>query len=182
MRSTRRPQKKPDKLASLLRWLDAAFKSVSILAIVFGGAWALYKFVGAGGDDWMINMDMEVQVSAYTDKLAIVAVTLKTTNPRDREIEFTKDDAGEFIMEARRMPATLKSGDPISFQSGELIQRADLAAENDYVMIPHGEIRSALAFVIDSDAVLTIHAEVGQGDDTVTLDRVINVAAELRKK
>jgi len=180
MRSVRRDIKSEDRKGRLLGGLDIALKLTSILAILIGGSWALYNFFRAGGEDWMINLDMDIRVMPYSDKLAIVSATLEATNPRDREVEFKVGDEGIFYIEARKV-SRLKNGDRIDFTSGDVIQRKDFVAEDDYVMIPHGVMKNTMAMVVENDAIISLHAEVGRGDDTVILDRVVNTAAELCK-
>lgn len=174
MRSSKRPEKPTSKIEQWVRYADLVLKLASIAALCVGGLWTAFHFWKAGADDWALNLKIEAEARHYDDKRALLSVQVLSTNPRDSQVSLAANKDA-FFVEIRKIPDKLPNGH-LPTPDTQADWRANLLPQDGYAFLPHAEMTDMAVFVLDADALVSIHAEVQSGNDSISVDRIVNVS------
>ena len=167
---------KKDWILSWISYADLILKVVSTIAFAVAALWGYSQYKLAGGDDWMINLDIQTEVFPYKDDLRILAVHVKSRNPRNIRMEFDKGNRDAYNLIVRKIPAELKAGVVAEIDKGDLIGKVDLMPDGVYSFVQNGEFDDMAVFILPVSTVVSLSAELTSGgDDFVSTQKVIEV-------
>lgn len=168
---------------------DLILKSLSCLAIIVAGGWALLTFGFGGSTDWQANIAVEAQVLPYHDDLRLLVVHVKTKNPRPIKFELTSARHDSYLLHVRRLPDDGKVKAVYPEDAGnEWVKPIDLLARagGDYEFLPASEmddmqtivvpVGATIALTVDMERDLSTRDSHGQPEtDSVSASTLVHV-------
>lgn len=164
---------------SFVRWLalaaDPLSKWAAIIAVLAGGAWALYRFGLSGATDWAINLSISTQVIPYHDDLALLVIHVHPKNPRDQEVNL---DPGrdaykvtvEWIPDGKPIGTVMDDNLPAS---GVFPATISMMPKDGYTFLPGADFDDATSIVVPMGSKLWITAEVDYEGDYVVANSIV---------
>jgi len=173
-------QQQPPKRNWPERWLpyaDLMLKAVSIIAFGVAGWWTYSQYLSAGGDEWMVNVEIQTEVLPYKDDLRMLVVHVKSKNPWNRLIEFDKAENDSYTLTARKVATGLKAGATVDLDKGESIGEIDLMpTDSVYSFVPNAELDDVKAFILPVNTLVSLSAQLSMpGSDFVRAQKVVEV-------
>src|SRR5476649_2118351 len=104
---------------------DFALRLLTFLALVAGGACAIYQYELTGSTDWTNNLTIDAKVMPYHDDLRLLVVHVKSKNPRSVGFELDTAKGDSYWLRIRRVPEDAKINTVFDEDNGEIIASAD---------------------------------------------------------
>ena len=160
-----------------LPYADLILKAVSTIAFLVAGYWAYGQYKSAGGDNWMVNLEIQTEILPYKDDLRMLVVHMKSKNPWNRLIEFDKAENDSYTLTARKVATGLKAGATVDLDKGESIGEIDLMpTDSVYSFVPNAELDDVKAFILPVNTLVSLSVEITtQGTDFVPAQKVVEV-------
>lgn len=146
---------------------ELMLKCASLVALLLGGGWALYKFVLEGADDWVNNISVQTQVLPYRNDLRMLVVHVKSKNPRNAKFELDPVD-GIFEIEVRSIPENLDAKSVIHETEGTLLAKVDLMPKDGWELLPYGEFDDIATFILPKGTIAAITATMRKKNGATT--------------
>jgi hypothetical protein len=141
---------------------DFALKTLSCIAILCAGAWALWNFWLSGSTDWQDNITVETQVLPYHDDLRLLVIHAKSKNPRNTTFELSGAQHDSYQLRVRKLAPDGKARTVFAEDEGELIASADLLqlAGDNYEFLPNAEMDDMQTVVVPVGITVSVIAEM----------------------
>ena len=146
-------------------WIEKAdftLRTLTFLAIVAGGAWAIYQYKLTGSDDWINNIALETKVMPYHDNLRLLVVHVKSKNPRNYKFALDSKLGDSFELRCRKVATDIKVNTVVDEDSGDLINKVDLMQETDgeYDFLPGAKMDDMRIIVLPANITVALTAEM----------------------
>jgi hypothetical protein len=169
----------------VLPWADLFLKGLSVIALLSGGAWAVYQFYLRGATDWVVNLDITTETLPYRDNLKLLVIHVKAKNPTESEFNLDKPGAS-YQLALRKIPDSLKSGVVIDEKAGADFANINLLPVDGMDFVPGAELNETETVVVPTNSTISIFAEIrspnggvgkhGEQDyDFVNASRVVTI-------
>ena len=153
---------------------DVSVKFASIATVVVSALWGLYKWYGAGGHDWTVNLELSTEVLPYESATRLLVVGVKSENPLDHSIEFQKPN-GSFKVVLHGVPPHLASGTVLTGDEGAEISRVDLLPDDGYIFLPHSKFEDSSVFVVPAAATISVVATLSDQSSEISVHKTVTV-------
>lgn len=141
---------------------DFILRALTFLALVTGGAWAIYQYELTGATDWTNNLSLEAKVMPYHGNLRLLVVHVRSKNPRGVGFMLDSKQNDTFRLLIRRFPGDAKVNSVIDEDSGDVIASADLmeGTGGEYLMLPGAETDDMRTIVLPVKTTVNVTAEM----------------------
>jgi len=156
------PKRGHDSMKRASEIAELLLKTLSCVAIIGGGVWALWGFWLGGSTDWQDNISLETQVLPYRDNLRLLVVHVKSKNPRNTTFELDSNLHDSYQLRVRRLAGDGKVGTVFHEDEGDLIASADLLklAGDNYKFLPNAEMDDMQTIVLPVGSTVSLTAEM----------------------
>ncbi|WP_118181408.1 hypothetical protein [Paraburkholderia phosphatilytica] len=141
---------------------DLALKTLSCIAILCAGGWALWVFWLGGATDWQANIAVDTQVLPYRDDLRLLVVHVKAKNPRSTSFDLDSTQHDSYTLRVRKIATDGKAGTVFHEDEGDLIASIDLLklASGNYEFLPGAEMDDMQTIVLPAGSTITLTADM----------------------
>ncbi|AIY40503.1 hypothetical protein LT85_1345 [Collimonas arenae] len=156
-------------------WVDFLLKSVTIIAIIAGGAWAVYQFTVIGSTDTNIQVLVSAETQAYSDTQSLLVIHVKPKNIGKVMVRPGQDG---LLVTVRKIPGDAKDGImrldalPLTYSTDLLKRYLD-----GYEIEPGAEYDEILTIVVPKGSMYAVRAELDLGNED-EVDHTTVVRAE----
>jgi hypothetical protein len=168
------------RVDSAMQYADFVLKVLSSAAILIGAFWTWYLFDQGGGNDWMINLDMQTEVLPYDDNFRLLVVHVHSKNPRIVSFDFGPKD-GAYDLTFRKLGA-LKVNQIGNEDSGLVLSRVSLMPDDGIVWSPFAEFDDMRTLLVPKGTTVVVNAGLHvnrendkAGEDYVAASKVVYI-------